>query len=60
MGCVPIPKINEPWTFVEPLPKTGGNEITDPLLSLGNRVTGFVTCVLMAARIAPHPELGQL
>jgi hypothetical protein len=55
-----MPKVTVPVAVGEPLLNTGGKAMIDPLLSLGNAVTGLVTCWLVATAMVPHPAAGQL
>ena len=38
-----MPKMSDPVTLAAPLADTDGNSMIVPLLSVGNRVTGFCT-----------------
>ena len=57
LAWVPMPKINEPLMEAA-LPETAGNSTMTPLLSEGNKTTGFVTwaAVLTNAGLQELPE----
>src|SRR4051812_7949524 len=59
LDAVPTPNTIRPVTLGTPPSGTSGNVIATPLLSVGNRATGLVTCDASGATLEAQPVAGQ-
>src|ERR1700752_1334543 len=60
LDWVPMPNIMDPDTVTAPLASICGKTINRPLLSCGNRYTGFCICSVKLTDVTEQPEAGQL